>query len=69
LVDGEGEYATYQEYNTKFEDLDKIFSSLKSRKDEHKRRPKIIAEARRRLKELEDEVKVLAEQKPWISET
>jgi hypothetical protein len=69
LLDGEGEYATYQEYNTKFEDLDKIFSSLKLRKDEHKRRPKIINEARRRLAELEDEVKVLAEQKPWISET
>ena len=42
LLDGEGEYATYQEYNTKFEELDKIFSALKSRKEEHKRRPKIV---------------------------
>jgi diaminopimelate decarboxylase len=42
LLDGEGEYATYQEYNTKFEELDQIFSALKSRKEEHKRRPKIV---------------------------
>lgn len=69
LLDGDGEYATYLEYNAKFEELDKIFSNLKSRKEEHKKRPKVITEAHRRLEELEDETKDLAEKKPWINET
>lgn len=69
LLDGDGEFATYVEYNEKFEELDKVFQTLKSRKDEHKKRPKVITEAHRRLEELEDETKDLAEKKPWINET
>lgn len=69
LLDGDGEFASYLEYNAKFEELDKIFQNLKSRKEEHKKRPKAISEAHRRLEELEDEVKDLAEKKPWINET
>lgn len=38
LLDGEGEYATYVEYNTKFGELDKIYQNLKSRKEEHAKR-------------------------------
>jgi hypothetical protein len=69
LVDGEGEYASYIEYNAKFTELDSIFTALKQRKDENLKRPRIIADARRRLEEMEDETKDLAEKKPWINET
>jgi len=38
-------------------------------KDEHKKRSKVISDAHRRLEELEDETKDLADKKPWINET
>lgn len=42
LIDGEGEYATYVEYNAKFGELDSIYRDLKIRKDEHQKRPQNI---------------------------
>jgi len=35
LLDGEGEHATYLEYNEKHSELNKIISNLKMRKEEH----------------------------------
>ena len=69
LLDGEGEHATYIEYNQKHNELNDLFSNLKLRKEEHKKRPDAIKSARKRLEELEDEAKDLTEKKPWINQT
>jgi len=39
------------------------------RKEEHKKRPDAIKNARKRLEEIEDEAKDLTEKKPWINQT
>jgi len=69
LLDGEGEYATFIEYNKKFNELNDIFFKLKMRKDEHKKRPEAIKKTLKRLEEIEDEAKDLTEKKPWINQT
>ena len=69
LLDGQGEHATYQEYNKKYSQLNDIFFNLKMRKDEHTQRPAAIKRAFKRLEELEDEAKDLLEKKPWINQT
>jgi hypothetical protein len=42
------------EYNAKHAELDSAFQKLKVRKDEHSKRPVVLAAARKRLSELED---------------
>lgn len=69
LLDGEGETATYVEYNQKHAELNEIFTKLKVRKEEHAKRSGFVAQALKRLEEIEDETKDLAEKKPWIKET
>jgi heat shock 70kDa protein 4 len=69
LLDGEGEFATAVEYNQKHAELNDIFNKLKNRKEEHKKRPAAVTQARNRLDQLEDETKDLEEKKPWINGT
>jgi hypothetical protein len=54
LLDGEGEYATFVEYNAKFNELDTLFRALKTRKDEHKKRPSAIESANKKISDIED---------------
>ena len=69
LLDGEGEHATFVEYNKKHNELNDVFFKLKMRKDEHQKRPEAIKRTLKRLEELEDEAKDLTEKKPWINQT
>jgi len=69
LLDGEGEFATFVEYNQKHAELNDIFNKLKFRKEEHKKRPSAVSQARNRLDQVEDEAKDLEEKKPWINAT
>jgi hypothetical protein len=69
LLDGEGEYATFIEYNKKYNELNDVYFKLKMRKDEHQKRPEAVKRALKRLEELEDEAKDLTEKKPWINQT
>lgn len=69
LMDGEGEYATYQQYLDKFYELNEVYEKLKLRKEESSKRPEAIRLAKKKFSEIEDEIKDLAETKPWINET
>ena len=69
LLDGEGETASYVEYMEKFQALNGIYQQLKTRKEEHSKRPQLVAQSRRRMEELYDSVEVLKESKPWINIT
>jgi hypothetical protein len=69
LLDGEGESATFVEYNKKHGELNDLFRQLKVRKDEHKLRPEALKKAHKRLEEVEDEAKDLPEKKPWLNQT
>lgn len=67
LLDGEGEYATFVEYNAKHGELDALFRQLKTRKDEHQKRPAALLAARKKLSDIEDQTKDLPSTKSWIT--
>jgi hypoxia up-regulated 1 len=69
LLEGEGEHATYQQYLDKYHEFNEVYEKLRVRKEESTRRPETISAFRKRLSSLEDEVRDLAETKPWINET
>ena len=45
LLEGEGEHASYSEYNKRYTDLNNKFSAYKSRKTEHNERDKGVEAA------------------------
>lgn len=68
LLEGEGETASYVEYNEKYQELNKKFKQYKMRKEENERRDEVVAQAFLRLASLEQQIGELKEKKPWIPE-
>jgi hypothetical protein len=68
LLEGEGEHASYQEYNKRYSDLNSKLQSFKTRKSEHNDRDRGVELARTRLSQVEDKLKEVGKKKTWITE-
>lgn len=65
---GDGEYATYSQYNRRTKDLRQDYDKYKKRKSEYDLRQSAVEKARISLKGTLDKLEDLLVKKSWITE-
>jgi len=56
LLEGEGEHATYIEYNQKYYELNSVFQAMKQRKEEHEVRDEKVSDALSKIESYKDKI-------------
>lgn len=68
LLEGEGDTASYKEYENRFGELNKIMNTFKSRKQEHNMREEAVKYAIAKLDSIYEKSEELKKKKPWITD-